>query len=63
MSRTIRSKIAEHARTEGLTFYESASILGKRSATVRKAKVRKRKFEEENERRFEKMRESRPDLY
>jgi hypothetical protein len=61
-TRTAR-KIERYARVNGMSWQRACSEFGKRGAAARQRKARQREAAEENEARFQAIREARPDLY
>lgn len=60
---SISVKIERYARANGMSYARAAAEMGKRSGVKRRATARRRTRAEDNDRRFQEMRKSRPDLY
>jgi hypothetical protein len=63
MTTSVSRKIERYARVNGISYQRAAAILGAHGAARRKAKARRKTEAQINDERFERMRESRPDLY
>lgn len=60
---SITVRIERYAREHGVSYYEAAAQLQKRSVRKRRANARRKSAAQLNEERFEQMKASRPDLY